>query len=48
MFASTKNKNKWKTTQNSNVICPTCGKKHEVGHVIERLEFALVVGSRDI
>ena len=26
--ASTRNKNKRKRTQNSNVICPTCAKKH--------------------
>ena len=28
MSASTRNQNKVKTTQNSDVICPTCGKKH--------------------
>ena len=27
-FASTRNKNKEKRTQISNVICPTCAKKH--------------------
>ena len=27
--ASTRNQNKGKITQNSNMICPTCGKKHE-------------------
>ena len=27
--ASTRNQNKGKTTQNSDVICSTCGKKHE-------------------
>ena len=28
-FVSTRNQNKGKTTQNSDVICPTCGKKHK-------------------
>ena len=28
-YVYVRNQNKWKTTQNSNVICATCGKKHE-------------------
>ena len=44
---STRNQNKRKITQNSGVICPTCGKNHGIGHVIKRLELSLVVGSKD-
>ncbi|KAL6343167.1 hypothetical protein AAG906_020956 [Vitis piasezkii] len=46
--APSRNLNKGKATQNLDGICPTCGKKHGVGHVIERQELALVVENRDI
>ncbi|RVW58539.1 Transposon Ty3-I Gag-Pol polyprotein [Vitis vinifera] len=45
-FAPSRNQNKGKAAQNLDGICPTCGKKHGVGHAIERQELALVVESR--
>ncbi|RVW89663.1 RNA-directed DNA polymerase-like [Vitis vinifera] len=46
--APSRNQNKGKATQNLDVICPTCGKKHGGRPCYRETELALVVENRDI
>ena len=43
-----RNRSKGKVDQNSYIVCPTCRRGMGTGHVIERQELGLVVGSKGI